>query len=119
MNIQIFGGAKCADTRKAERYFKERGVSFQAVDVGRHGMSRGEYASVKKAVGGLRALVDEGSKEYARLGIAYLADESDVEQRLLENPGMFRTPVVRNGREATVGYRPEVWAGWLEADVTG
>lgn len=64
MNIQIFGKAKCFDTKKAERYFKERGVKFQSVDLIRYGMSRGEFESVRRAVGGVKALVDEKSKDY-------------------------------------------------------
>ena len=112
MNIQIFGTAKCPDTRKAQRYFKERGIAFQFIDIAKHGMSRGEYQNVKGAVGGMSALIDEKSKVYERLGIAYLADPGDAEERLLENPAMFRTPIVRNGRLATVGYSEKVWGGW-------
>ena len=112
MNIQIFGRAKCFDTRKAERWFKERGIRFQSVDLMRKGLSRGEYESVRRAVGSLRALIDERSKEYERLFIAHLAHEADIEQKLLENPGLYRTPIVRNGRQATVGFAPDVWKTW-------
>ena len=112
MNIQIFGKAKCFDTKKAERYFKERGIKFQFIDIARYGMSRGEYVSVKSAVGGMRNLIDEKSKAYERNYCAYLADEAAVEQKLLDNPEMFRTPIVRNGKKATVGYCPEVWKTW-------
>ena len=112
MNIQIFGKSKCFDTKKAERYFKERGIKFQYIDIVRFGLSKGEYLSVKKAVGGMAALINEKSKEYESQFIKYLAREDDVEQRLLDNPGMFNTPIVRNGKKATVGYQPEVWAGW-------
>lgn len=112
MNIQIFGKAKCFDTKKAERYFKERGVKYQFIDVAKFGMSKGEYASVKAAVGGMRALIDEKSKAYESNYCAYLADEAAVEQKLLDNPAMFRTPIVRNGKKATVGYCPDVWKTW-------
>jgi len=112
MNIQIFGKAKCFDTKKAERHFKERGVKYQFVDLNRYGISKGEYQSVKNAVGGMSALIDENSKEYESFGVKYLADQNDVEERLLENPGMFKTPIVRNGKQATVGLRPEVWLNW-------
>lgn len=112
MNIQIYGKSKCFDTKKAERYFKERGIRYQFIDILRFGMSRGEYQSVKKAVGGMRPLIDEQSKAYEAGYCAYLADEADVEQKLLENPAMFRTPIVRNGRQATVGYCPDVWKTW-------
>ena len=112
MNIQIFGKSKCFDTKKAERYFKERGIKFQLVDVARFGMSKGEFLSVKNAVGNMDALINEKSKEYESQFIGYLANKADVEQRLLDNPGMFKTPIVRNGKMATVGYKPDVWATW-------
>ncbi len=112
MNIQIFGKSKCFDTKKAERYFKERGVKFQSIDLLRYGMSPGEYKNVKAAVGGLAALIDETSKDYERCFIAHLAYESDKEEKLLSNPGLFKTPIVRNGKQATVGYCPEVWKEW-------
>ncbi len=112
MNIQIFGKNKCFDTKKAERYFKERGVKFQSIDVAKYGMSKGEYQSVKAAVGGMDALIDVKSKEYESQFIKHLAREDDKEERLLENPAMFRTPIVRNGKKATVGYAPEVWGEW-------
>jgi arsenate reductase-like glutaredoxin family protein len=113
MNIQIYGKSKCFDTKKAERYFKERNIKFQSIDIIKYGLSKGEYASVKKAVGGMDALIDEKSKEYEQQYIKYLASKEDAEERLLANPGMFKTPIVRNGKQATVGYQPEVWKGWV------
>lgn len=110
MNIQIFGKSKCFDTKKAERWFKERGIKFQSIDAAKYGMSKGEFGSVKTAVGGLDALVDEKSPDAVLL--KYLAYESDKEAKLLENPKLFKTPVVRNGKQATVGYKPEVWETW-------
>ena len=112
MNIQIFGKAKCFDTKKAERYFKERRIKYQFIEISRYGLSKGEYQSVKAAVGGMAALIDEKSKEYENQHIQYLARQDDVEGRLLENPGMFKTPIVRNGKKATIGYKPDVWADW-------
>ena len=112
MNIQIFGKTKCFDTKKAERYFKERKIKYQFVEISKYGLSKGEYQSVKAAVGGMAALIDEKSREYEAQHIQYLARQDDVEERLLENPGMFKTPIVRNGRKATIGYQPDVWAGW-------
>ncbi len=110
MNIQIFGKAKCFDTKKAERYFKERKVKYQMIDVSKYGMSKGEFSSVKAAVGGLETLIDAKSPD--ALLLKYLARESDKEEKLLENPKLFKTPIVRNGRQATVGYQPEVWKTW-------
>jgi len=112
MNIQIYGKSKCFDTKKAERYFKERRIKYQLVDISKYSLSKGEYQSVKNAVGDMTALIDEKSKEYESQFIKYLASREDVEERLLENPGMFKTPIVRNGKKATIGYQPEVWAGW-------
>jgi arsenate reductase-like glutaredoxin family protein len=112
VNIQIFGKSKCFGTKKAERYFKERGIRFQSIDISKFGISRGEYQSIKTAVGGMDALIDEKSKEYESQFIRHLAHEDDKEERLLSNPGMFRTPIVRNGRKATVGYAPEIWKDW-------
>lgn len=104
MNIQIFGRNKCFDTKKAQRYFKERRVKFQYVDVDRYGMSRGELTSVKNAVG-LAALSDAPE-------VGYLAYDEDKLEKLLDYPELLKTPIVRNGRQATVGYCPDVWKSW-------
>ena len=109
MNIQIFGKSKCFDTKKAERWFKERRIKFQSVDLIKYGMSPGELKSVAGAVG-LAALIDPKHPDAALLN--YLAYDADKLEKLLENPKLLRTPIVRNGRQATVGYCPEVWQGW-------
>lgn len=109
MNIQVFGKAKCFDTKKAERYFKERRINFQRIDLSQTGMSRGELSSVKAAVG-LEAMIDKTAKGAEIL--AYLAYDADKEEKLYENPAFIRTPVVRNGKKATVGYCPDVWKTW-------
>ena len=109
MNIQIFGSSKCFDTKKAQRYFKERRVKFQFVDLAKYGMSAGELKSVKNAVG-LEAMVDP--KHPDAVLVSYLASGQAKLEKLFEDPTLLRTPVVRNGRMATVGYCPEVWAQW-------
>jgi len=109
MNIQIFGKKKCFDTKKAQRYFKERRVKFQDIDLVKYGMSRGELERVRAAVG-LAALIDEAAPDAAL--VTYLAHDADKAEKLLENPQLIRTPVVRNGKQATVGYCPEVWETW-------
>ena len=112
MNIQIFGTKKSADTRKAERFFKERGIKFQFVDLKEKGLSKGEFNSVKQAVGGLDNMIDENAKDKDTLAlIKYIADE-DKEEKLLENQQILVQPIVRNGKKATVGYQPDVWKGW-------
>lgn len=109
MNIQIFGKSKCFDTKKAERYFKERRVKFQAVDLLRYGMSRGELQSVLRNVK-LEDLIDWKNEDAALL--KYLASDEAKIEKLMENPRLIKTPVVRNGKQATVGYQPEVWKAW-------
>ncbi|HAL73638.1 MAG TPA: ArsC family transcriptional regulator [Clostridiales bacterium] len=111
MNIQIYLGRKNFDSQKAERYFKERKIKYQAIDLLRFGMSKGEFQSVKQAVG-LEALIDEQSKAYTQFNMAYLGLSHNAEEALLNHPELFRTPIVRNGKQATVGYQPDVWATW-------
>ena len=106
MNIQIFGTSKCFDTKKAQRYFKERRVKFQLVDLSKYGISRGELTSVKNALG-LDALIN--SKHPDAPLLTYLAYDADKLEKLLDDPRLLRTPIVRNGRQATVGYCPDVW----------
>ena len=109
MNIQIFGKSKCFDTKKAERYFKERRIKYQFVDLGKYGMSRRELESVKAAAG-LDALIDEKDSDYPLM--QYLATDGAKLEKLFEEPWRIKTPVVRNGKQATVGYRPDVWKTW-------
>lgn len=112
MNIQIFGTKKCFDTKKAERYFKERNVKYQFIDLKEKGLSKGEFNSIKQAVGGLDALIDESSKDKDTLAlIKYIAAE-DKDEKILENQSILKTPIVRNGKLATIGYTPEIWKGW-------
>lgn len=112
MNIQIFGKRKCFDTKKAERFFKDRGIKYQYIDIESKGLSKGEYSSIKNAVGGFDNLFDETSKDQNAVLIKYLSNLSDKEEKLLDNPKLFKTPIVRNGRQATVGYCPDVWKSW-------
>ena len=111
MNIQIYGRKKCFDTRKTERYFKERKIKFQSIDIDRYGLSRGEIASVRAAVG-IDSLLDTSGKEYGRLNLKYISTGETKEEMLLNNPKLFVSPIVRNGKQATVGYRPEIWKDW-------
>lgn len=112
MNIQIFYKSKCFDSKKAERWFKERGVKVQMVDLNQKGMSKGELDNVLRAVGSLDKLIDDKSKSSDAVLLKYLgSDESKIE-KLLENPLLIKSPIVRNGRQATVGYCPEVWGKW-------
>lgn len=109
MNIQIFGTLKCQDTRKAQRYFKERRIPFQFIDITQKALSRGELNSLKAAVGA-ENLVDREGRAYLQKNLKYLTH--DIEEELLKDASLLKTPVVRNGREATVGYQPDVWKTW-------
>lgn len=112
MNIQIFGTGKCFDTKKAMRYFKERNIKYQYIDLREKGISRGELVSVQQAVGGLEAVLDGKCRDQAALALVRYIVERDRLEKVLENQQVLKTPIVRNGRQATVGYQPEVWKNW-------
>lgn len=112
MNIQIFGKPKCFDTKKAERYFKERRIAFQSIDLKRYGMSEREFESVLRAVGGIDNLIDWNSKSPEVTLMRYMEDSRAKEDHVFENPMLIKTPIVRNGKQATAGYCPEIWAQW-------
>ena len=112
MNIQIFGKSKCFDTKKAERYFKERRVKFQAIDLKKYGMSPKEFDSVLRAVGGIDNLIDWDSKSPEVTLMKYMEDKRAKEDKVFDDPMLMKTPVVRNGKQATVGYCPEIWEKW-------
>ncbi len=119
MAIQIFGTAKNFDVKKAERYFSERRIPVQVIDLKEKGMSKGELGSVINALArkagsreaAIDLLADKKNKDYS--SFAYL-DDSDKEQKLLDNPLLLAQPVVRNGKDfATVGYCPDEWKNWV------
>ena len=112
MNIQIFGRSKCFDTKKAERWFKERRIRFQSIDLNRYGMSGGEFDSVLRAVGGVDRLIDWDKKDPQIDLMRYMDDARAKEDKLFDDPKLMKAPVVRNGKKATVGYCPEIWATW-------
>ena len=112
MNIQIFGKSKCFDTKKAERYFKERRIPFQSIDLKAYGMSGREFDSVLRAVSGIDNLIDWDGKSPDITLMKYMDDQRAKEDKVFDNPALMKTPVVRNGKQATVGYCPEIWAAW-------
>ena len=112
MNIQIFGTKKCNDTKKAQRYFKERGIKFQFIDMNEKEMSKGEFRSVCQVVGGLDAMINEECKDKDALALVKHIVREQKEEKILENQQVIKTPVVRNGKQATVGYKPDVWKEW-------
>ena len=111
MNIQIFGIKKCFNTKKAERYFKERRIKYQFIDLSIKGLSQGELNSVAAGVG-LNNLINNQSKEYKKLNMDRIIGASVREELLLNNPGLYKTPIVRDGKKATIGYEPEIWKSW-------
>lgn len=112
MSIQIFGTKKCFDTKKAERWFKERGVKCQLIDMKEKGMSRGEFNNVVNAVGGIDNLINDKAKDKDILTLMkYLTDEDRIE-KLFENQQLIITPVVRCGKKAVIGFQPEIWKDW-------
>ena len=112
MNIQIFGKSKCFDTKKAERYFKERRIRYQYVDLTRFGLSGREFDAVLRAVGGIDNLIDWNSRDPDITLMKYMDDPRAKEDKVFDNPALMKTPIVRNGKQATVGCRPEVWETW-------
>lgn len=110
-NWQIFGTRKCAETRKAERFFKERGIKVQFVDLKEKKLSKGELNSIRQSLP-LEELIDTQGAEYQKRNLKYIVH--DLESELLEHPLLLRTPIVRKGTRASVGYQPEVWKSWLD-----
>ena len=112
MNIQIFGTKKCNDTKKAERYFKERGIKYQFVDMKEKGMSKGEFTSVAEKNGGVDNMLNTDAKDKDALALIKNIADEDKLITILENQQVIKTPIVRNGRQSTLGYQPDVWKGW-------
>ncbi|MBE7001989.1 MAG: ArsC family transcriptional regulator [Ruminococcaceae bacterium] len=112
MNIQIFGKSKCFDTKKAERYFKERRIKYQMVDLLRYGLSGKEFDAVLLGIGGVDNLIDWNGKSPEITLMKYMEDVRAKEDKLFDDPSLMRTPIVRNGRQVTVGYCPEIWEKW-------
>ena len=112
MNIQIFGKSKCFDTKKAERYFKERRIKFQSIDLIRYGMSNGEFESVLRAIGGIDNLINWDKKDPDIDLMRYMDDRLAKEDKVFDRVELMKTPIVRNGKKATVGFCPEVWETW-------
>jgi arsenate reductase-like glutaredoxin family protein len=109
MNIQIFGTKKCNDTKKAQRFFKERGIQIHFRDLSEKGLSPGELQNITVKIP-LEDLLDTESQQYKKRGMQYMV--FNMETELLEDPLLLKTPIVRNGREVTIGYEPEIWKSW-------
>ena len=112
MNIQIFGKSKCFDTKKAERYFKERRIKYQYVDLLRYGLSGKEFDAVLRGIGGIENLIDWDNKSEQITTMKYMDDVRAKEDKVFDEPSLMRTPIVRNGKQVTVGFCPDIWATW-------
>ena len=112
MNIQIFGKSKCFDTKKAERWFKERRIKYQFIDLPRFGLSGKEFDAVLRGIGGIDQLIDWNSNDPQITLMKYMEDKTAKEDKVFDEPKLMRTPIVRNGKLATVGYCPEIWENW-------
>jgi arsenate reductase (glutaredoxin) len=109
MNIQIFGTKSCNDTRKAERYFKERRIQFQLRDLNEKGVSKGELDNISRVIP-IEDLIDREGKQFKKRNMHFMV--FNIEEELLADPLLFRTPIVRNGKDVTVGYTPDIWKTW-------
>lgn len=114
MNIQIFGTKKSQDARKAERWFKERRIKVQYIDMNEKGISRGELRSVAQCCGGLDNLIDDNCRDQDALALVKYINAAQKEDAILEHPQVLRLPIVRNGKKAAVGYCPEVYETWKD-----
>lgn len=110
MNIQIYGSKKSFDTKKAERYFKERKIKYQYIDLHQFGMAKAVFEAAKKYIP-VEDMIDRKTKAYTKLYMDYI-DEAKREQTLFENPELFAAPIVRNGKAFTLGYCPDIWKDW-------
>ena len=110
MNIQIFGRRDCSETRKAERWFKERKIPFQSIDLKEKGLAPRELEAVAARIG-MENLLDRTSKRFLEKGLAAMSP-SRIPKVLLEDPLLLKTPIIRNGKEATLGVQPLVWEKW-------
>lgn len=113
MNIQIFGTKKCSDTKKVERFFNERRIQFHFRDLAEKGISKGELESILRKFE-LAELIDKNGKQYKKRNLQYM--KYNLEKELMEDPLLFKTPIVRNGREVTIGYQPDTWKEWINLE---
>jgi len=110
MNIQLIGTKSCNDTRKAERFFKERRIQFHFRDLNEKGLAKGELDNISRKIP-LEELIDRDGKQFKKRNMHYM--RFDIEEELLNDPLLLKTPIVRNGSDVTIGYKPEIWKKWI------
>jgi arsenate reductase-like glutaredoxin family protein len=111
MNIQIIGTKKCKETQKAERYFKERRIPFHFRDLTEKELAKGELDNISRVIP-LDELIDKESKRFKERGMQFMV--FDIEEELLSDPLLLKTPIVRNEKLVTVGFKPEIWKEWIK-----
>jgi len=111
MNIQIIGTKKCKETQKAERFFKERRIPFHFRDLNDKSLAKGELDNITRVIP-LEDLIDRESKRFKDRGMQFMV--FNIEQELLSDSLLLKTPVVRNEKLVTVGYQPDVWKEWIK-----
>lgn len=112
--IQIYFYKKNFDAQKAERWFKERRITVQMVDLARAKLGKRELDTVRRQVG-LDAMIDKDGKAWKECPARYAAGEDAILDALAADPRRLKLPIVRSGRLATVGYEPDTWAQWPDA----
>lgn len=116
MNVQIFGTNKSQATRKALRFFKERGIKPQYFDLQKQEVAVGQFKRFVQKFG-LNALLDTGGKAYRDAGLEYLrVGEQQLLDMLVENPKLLLQPLVRSGATLAVGWDEAQWRSWYEAN---
>jgi len=111
MNLQIIGTKNCSDTRKAERFFKERNIQFHFRDLNDKGLSKGEFENIALAYSP-EELIDKDGKQYKKRNMQFM--KFDLWDELLNDSLLLKTPIVRNGRNVTIGFQPDIWSKWIK-----
>lgn len=116
LEVQIFGLKKSDSTRKAERFFKERRFKIHMVDLLERPIAKGEITRfAQKAGGQLRTLLETSGKTYQSLGLEHLIlSEERLLEQIQNHPDILILPLVRFGKNLSIGEAQEIWKGWLE-----
>ncbi len=111
MNIQIYVNKKNPDVLKAERFFKERRIPYQMMDLKKYKLGKKELELFVRAAGA-KALVDREGKKALERPVAHMTTDSLIVAELLNDPAALRSPIVRNGNQVTIGADEETWKQW-------
>lgn len=112
MNIQIYAAKKNPDVLKAERFFKERRIPYQMMDLKKHKLGRRELELFARAAGGAQALVDRSGQKALERPVAHMSSDSLILDALMDDPSALVSPIVRNGSKATIGAQEAAWKEW-------